>query len=232
MMTAFAHDLLDTLQQGNKYGAGNGMEQREEDVVIDICVTKHPYFIDKAVAIASSYKNTDRGSGVGGGSNTSNNDESPEQTHIIGYDTLLRILDPKYYPPSHTLAPLEPLFEKHKLLVAYRADDEWGSEEEQDAYLRWLKQEKEGDKGWRTEWADKMEMVKGSNRGGDVVSSTKAREVARQRDRKVLSSLCSDGVVDWILAKGLYKWMIKQAPKSPEVSEAKQKHRRKGFDTW
>ena len=198
MMTAFANDILDTLDSEESHDANKEEGgSRNEDaglVEIKIGVTKHPYFIDK-VGIASTFWSPDGNYGL-----------MPTYTGckvITGFDTLLNILDTKYYPPRHTLEPLRKLFGKHKLLVAYRTEDEWGGKEEQDAYLKRLRQQNQ-EKGWKKDWAKSIEMVEGKNSGDEAVSSTRAREAAGEGDREALEALCSKGVVEWILERRLY----------------------------
>ncbi|RFU36174.1 hypothetical protein B7463_g154, partial [Scytalidium lignicola] len=121
MMDIFATDLLNELKQSQSQSQSSGPSPSPPPKLgIDIGVTTLPYFVGKATEIASSGLYP----------------ASTPQVHLTGYDTLVRILDPKYYPPTHDLSILGPFLEKHRLRVTYRADDSWGSRLEQDEYLK------------------------------------------------------------------------------------------------
>ncbi|KAL4775515.1 hypothetical protein BDW60DRAFT_178241 [Aspergillus nidulans var. acristatus] len=155
--------------------------------VIDIGVTKMPYFVDKAAAIetADVYP------------------RSTQQVHLTGYDTLIRIFNTKYYPPEHTLAPLEPFLSKHKLRVTVRPDDGWGSKAEQEAYLADLAQGGRESEGAKREWAQQIRLVEG-RKVEQAVSSTKAREAA-QANPQDLDWLVPGKVRDFILSEQPYQ---------------------------
>jgi len=187
MMTIFAEDLLRSLSKERKE-AGS--------ITVDIGITKLPYFIDKSAAITSS--------GIYQPDPSQTGEASIEQVHLIGYDTLIRLLDTKYYPPQQTLEPLQGLFQRHRLRVTYRQADNLGSREEQDAYLRGLKEGKMEYKGGRREWAGKIVMVAGKQAGDQAVSSTRVREAAEEGDKRLVRELCTEGVARYILEEGPY----------------------------
>jgi nicotinamide-nucleotide adenylyltransferase len=181
MMTLFAQDLHADLKASYPT-AQDDLPQ------IDIGVTKKPYFVDKAAAIETS--------GVY---------PSPlEQVHLTGYDTLVRIFNPKYYPPEHTLQPLEPFLTQHRLRVMMRPDDEWGGRKEQEEFLLHLAQGGREHEGAKREWARRIEMVEGKKAGGQAVSSTRARQAASSGD-DLLRSLVPKSVCDYVISQGLYK---------------------------
>ena len=190
MMHIFASDLLSSLHASDP-GAQSNTKESTSTVGIDIGVTKLPYFIDKALAIEES------------GSYPA----ETTQVHLTGFDTLIRILDPKYYPPSHTLAPLEPFLGKHRLRVTYRTDDQWGAKAAQDKYLAELGEGRREKEGGKREWVTEgtIEMVEGRKEGEEIVSSTRVREAVRKGDRELLMKLVTGGVADWVLEAGLYK---------------------------
>jgi nicotinamide-nucleotide adenylyltransferase len=185
MMSAFAQDLQGFIGTDDEYTAGDGKALPS----IDIAVVKFPYFHDKAKAIADS--------------GTYLSDAT--QVHLVGFDTLIRILDPKYYPPAHTLAPLEPFLGTHRLRVSYRTDAEWGNEEAQRQYLTDLREGKRENVGGRKEWAENIELVYGRNAKDDVVSSTKARDACENGDLEALARLVTDDVLKYIVAEKLYQ---------------------------
>ena len=163
MMTILAQELLNSLPTP---------PAAEQDIGVDIGVTKLPYFADKAKSIQQS--------GVYA--------EVTQQVHLIGFDTLVRLLHTKYYPPTHTLEPLHPFLDKHRLRVTYRADDGWGGKEEQDGYLRELREGKREGEGGKREWVTegKIVLVEGRMEGEEVVSSTKVREAVKQGNKHML----------------------------------------------
>jgi nicotinamide-nucleotide adenylyltransferase len=183
MMQLFASDLLSSLPSPSP-------ESQDLDIGIDIAVTKLPYFIDKSTTIASS----------------GSYPEEAEQVHLTGFDTLIRILDPKYYDPDQKLRVLTPFFERNRLRVTYRTDDDWGAKGEQDEYLENLGRGVREGEGVRREWVSegRIEMCEGRKEGEEVVSSTKVRDAVRRGDREALRKLVTTGVAEWILQEGLY----------------------------
>lgn len=180
MMEIFASDLLSSFQSKN----GGG------EVGVDIALIAAPYFHDKARIIEES--------GI--------YPEDVEQVHLTGYDTLIRFLNPKYYPPKHDLSPLTPFLAKHKLRVSYRAGGEWGGKEEQDGWLRAMGEGEVEKLGGRREWVDEGRIVLVDTRGEKgVVSSTKVREAVGNGDKEQLGKLVTKGVGEWILGEGLYR---------------------------
>jgi nicotinamide-nucleotide adenylyltransferase len=182
MMNLFGRDLLDSLQ--TSLANSSGLPS------IDIGLTSQPYFIDKASSITRSnaYSLAD-----------------VQQIHLTGYDTLIRIFEPKYYPPSHTLGPLAPFLSTHRLRVTMRPDDGWGGREEQEAFLRGLKEGALEAVGGKREWADQIELVEGcvDDEQGPV-SSTRARQAAVAGDSEGLGKVVTESVKDYVLERSVY----------------------------
>ncbi|KAG0646039.1 nicotinamide mononucleotide adenylyltransferase [Hyphodiscus hymeniophilus] len=200
MMQIFASDLLSSLRSSTSTSTSpvtspltkdQDWDQNTEEIGVDIAVTKLPYFMDKAEAID--------GSGEYG--------RGTPQVHLVGFDTLIRILDSKYYPPDHTLQPLVPFLEKHRLRVTYRTDDQWGAGEAQDGYLKDIKEGKRAREKARKEWVSqgRIELIEGRVGGEEVVSSTKVREAVKGGNEAALRRLVTGGVADWIMEEDLYK---------------------------
>lgn len=180
MMELFARDLLSHLQTTSSSPANASLQQ------IDIGVTKKPYFIDKAAEIEQS-------------------DVYPkplEQVHLTGYDTLIRIFNPKYYPPEHTLQPLGPFLSQHRLRVTMRPENEWGSKEEQKAFLLSLAQGGRESEGGKREWAERIQLVEGKKPGERAVSSTKAREAIQTNPQDL----------DWLVPPNVLEYILSQRP--------------------
>lgn len=176
-----------------------------EGVEVDVAVTRMPFFHDKARAISEA--------GFYG--------ESPEQVFLAGFDTLIRIFNPKYYNPTSgdggqaassseqqqqqtpMQAALGPFFARARLRVTMRPDDAWGTQEEQRAYVRGLEDEMLEDVGGRREWARRVDVVDGGETGG--VSSSRVREVVRTGGLNGLDGVVDGEVRAWIEAEGLYR---------------------------
>ncbi|KAM0255033.1 hypothetical protein ACHAQJ_006181 [Trichoderma viride] len=184
MMEGFGHELLGSLEGDNV----NGKPE------IDLAVTKMPYFHDKARAIAES--------GFSG-------DQEPEQIFLAGFDTVIRIFNPKYYSTETVAgteggmkAALGPFFERARLRVTMRTDDEWGGEEEQVEYVRGLGEGKLDEVGGDVAWAGRVDLVEGR---GDGVSSSKVREMVKKGEKEGLERLVDGEVLRWIEEEGLYR---------------------------
>jgi nicotinamide-nucleotide adenylyltransferase len=186
MMQLFAEDLQSSLSSQPP-----SQDTHQQEIGVDIGVNKLPYFIDKAKSIEES----------------GSYPKDTPQVHLTGFDTLIRILDPKYYPPTHSLSPLEPFLAKHRLRVTYRTDDQWGAQAAQDGYLAELGEGNREKEGGKREWVreGRIEMVEGRKEGEVVVSSTRVREAVKEGDRELLGKLVTDGVAEWILEEELYR---------------------------
>ena len=180
MMTLMAEHLLLSFSQNNE----------DDDVTIDIGVTKDPFFVDKSAAITSSGVYRPPLS-------------SAEQVHLLGYDTFTRIFDSKYYL-SHTLAPLNELFTHHRLRVMYRTEDTWGGRQEQDFFLKELREGKMEAKGGKSEWAEKITFVEGRNEEEGATSSTTVRNAAKDGNGDIVAKMCIQSIADWIVKEKLY----------------------------
>lgn len=144
-------------------------------VGVDIGVTKQAYFHDKAKVIAES--------GVYPGR---------EMVFLAGFDTLVRILDAKYYEDMH--ASLDGFFGRARLQVTLRPDDQWGSIKKQRAYIKSLE---DGEAGG---WVGRIEVVNGGK--GVGISSSRVRRSCKMGDD--IGVLVTEGVREWIVAERLY----------------------------
>jgi nicotinamide-nucleotide adenylyltransferase len=181
MMNLLAQDLRSRVLESPGHSSGPDVPPA------DIGVTKLPYFIDKAAAIAEADVYP----------------ESVEQVHLTGFDTLVRIFDTNYYPPEHTLRPLESFLSRHRLKVTLRPDDGWGGREDQQSFLAGLAQGTREFEGGKREWAERIELVDGRKDGEEAVSSTKARQ-AVVRDVAALDKLVTPSIRDWMISENLY----------------------------
>lgn len=183
MMRLAAEDVQQTLARDTS----RDKDGRICNLAIDIGVTKHPFFVDKAVAIAGD--GTVYPMGV-------------EQVHLTGYDTLYRIFDPKYYTAGD-LSVLSPFFSLHRLRVTIRPSGSWGSREKQLSFLTNLAKGATEDKGAKREWASRIELVESNAVDSEPISSTTARNAAKD-SLELLSKLVTPRVLEYIMSKHLY----------------------------
>ncbi|OAF55490.1 hypothetical protein VC83_08371 [Pseudogymnoascus destructans] len=139
---------------GDVVGNQGAREERKGEGV-NIALTPHALFIDKARLIAEEPTY-----------------EGAKKVFILGFDTLKRLLEVRYYDPP-SLSGLGPLFEGG-VRVHLRA----GGEEEEGEQRRWI--ESLGGGGDGEEWGEEgmgggMEVVEAS--GGEVSSSEVRRRV-------------------------------------------------------
>ena len=179
MMKVFADQMQQEISQPNT---------SSENPAIDVGLTKEPYFHHKAAAIDESP--------VYSG--------NPQQIHLIGFDTLIRIFNTKYYPPDHTFACLEPFLTHHRLRVTYRTDDEWGDRTAQEQYVRDIADGKREHEGGKRAWAKQIHMVEGKKQDEQPISSTRARRAAKDADWATLKTLVPSSVFDVIKSEHLY----------------------------
>lgn len=206
MMWAFASDIrqIYSIRRRAKHAAEQGGEALQDGFAIDMALSTKPYFHEKSASIdsASFYK--------------SEEGRNMEQVILAGYDTLIRIFNPRYYGPpadpgelgaeeTPMQRALSPFFARARLRVMMRADDEWGSSAEQTAYLDDLLH---GDGlsrvGGSKEWGSKVELVAGRSEGEYIVSSTYARVAAKSRAWEKLDKMVTLNVRNWIEQENLY----------------------------
>ncbi|KAI4864268.1 Nucleotidylyl transferase [Hypoxylon rubiginosum] len=204
MMQIFGAELLsDVIAAAGRHGD----DGRYGCAGVDVAVTTEPYFHAKAAAVAAS--DFYRGGAPAEGSGEKEEEApppEPEQVYLTGFDTLIRIFDPKYYANNAMARALDPFFARARLRVTTRTDADWGDAAAQGAYLEQLRRGGGLERvGGRAGWADRIEMVEGRKDGSEeVVSSTKVREAVLRRDWEALRKLVSGDVAGWIREQGLY----------------------------
>lgn len=162
------------------------------DIPVDVAVTKKPFFMDKAASI-------DQAEIYG----------SAQQVHLTGYDTIVRIFNPKYYPDDLQLKVLEPFLSKHRLRVCYRLSGEVDSPEaendrrEQDAYVEGTGDGSRAAEGMKREWRKAIELVDDAKEVNGI-SSTKARTAAVEGDSEALDDMLGRDVAEYVLDQKLY----------------------------
>lgn len=188
MMALFADELVQRMRSLDEEKGGIGGQV----VVVDVGVTKSPLYLDKASVMDQSGQYGE----IGGG---------PEQVHLTGFDSLIRLLDPKYYPPNHNLEQLESLFSKHRIRVTRRTEDKWGGRKEQDAYLKALADGERESEGVNTEWASRIDLVEGQQEGDEIISSTKVRVASKNGDKDTLEQLVPRAIANFVFQEKLYQ---------------------------
>ncbi|KAK6498018.1 hypothetical protein TWF506_004262 [Arthrobotrys conoides] len=152
---------------------------------IDIAITPHPRFIDKSTDLSS---------------HPFFPSESTRQIWILGYDTLIRLLNPKYYPQTHTPKDLHKtlLSSKNRILVFTRPDTHLGTtQSSQYEYLNSLD----------PSIAEKVDMVVPEHSDQvEGVSSTNVRNGVKSGidDEEGWKGGVCRGVAEWIGREGLY----------------------------
>jgi nicotinamide-nucleotide adenylyltransferase len=206
MMWAFARNVQHQLQTAPGNGqAGSGAEV----LSVDLGLATAPYFHEKSAALAES--------GFYNGEKNRGGVAEMEQVYLVGYDTLIRIFNPKYYGPLESTRQvstagsppmqraLGPFFARAKLRVTMRTGDEWGGADEQTVYLQDLMRAEGLSKvGGSTDWGGRIEMVEEREVGADIISSTYARAAAKDGDSGRLDSMVTPEVRWWIEQGDLY----------------------------
>lgn len=185
MMKVLAEDVVG--DQGAGSVAGEGKEGTTANELragegVDIALTPHALFIDKARVTAeeSTYS-------------------SAKKVFILGFDTLKRLLEVRYYDPP-TLSGLGPLFEGG-VRVHLRA----GGEEEEREQRRWV-ESLGGEGGWLERNGGKGDWMRGLEvlgARGEEVSSSEVRR--RVKAGEAVAGLATEGVEEVIEREGLYR---------------------------
>ncbi|KAI1438578.1 hypothetical protein GGR50DRAFT_368840 [Xylaria sp. CBS 124048] len=197
MMYTFAQGIL--AEWARKEGTNRSDGEADSGYeAVDIAVTTEPYFHAKAQAIAKSdfYHGLDPSGGVDA--------VKSDQVYLVGYDTLIRIFNPKYYPNNSMKTSLDPFFSHAGLRVRMRTSDDWGNAAQQISYLDELRAGTLEAAGGRVEWVDRIEMVEGRTDDEPVISSTRVRDAANKHDWDALRKLVGEGVATWIRENALY----------------------------
>lgn len=107
---------------------------------------KHARFLDKATVLRKAYP------------------EAGEIVFLIGFDTLVRLFDPKYY--GGALTPLASFFENGNSIQCCFRPMEGGSREwrrEQKMYLEGIREGKREGEGCPRQWGERVQMVVSTN---------------------------------------------------------------------
>lgn len=181
-------------------GFGRGLLEQfgPHGLEIDVAVTTMPYFHTKSNLISQSFAQQ----------------ISTEQVFLTGFDTVIRVFNPKYYGDGYAtvststgMTPMQvalgPLFNRARLRVTMRPDDGWGSAEDQHEYIGRLGRGELDHLGVDKDWISRIELVDGANGAG--ISSSKVREAVLNGNAAVVDYSVDAEVREWIGLEGLYR---------------------------
>ncbi|KAK3988979.1 hypothetical protein QBC44DRAFT_350889 [Cladorrhinum sp. PSN332] len=218
MMWSLARDVQTSLLIGPRGG-----EIGLRGISVDIALSTLPYFHEKSQAISENefYRGTSSTSPSGEWSgrlrpraqNAAEQDQEPvtKQVMLVGYDTVIRVFNPKYYRSEEgngIQKALGPLFDRAKLRVTLRPDDQWGKISEQKQYIKSLfKPKNVKEVGIDPSWESEIQLVKFPTGWSsyNAVSSTNARKAAKEEDEAVLKKMLTETVREWVVREGLYR---------------------------
>ena len=89
------------------------------------------------------------------------------------------------------------------------SSSEYGTVEEQAAFLENLRSGGLEKEGFERTWAGQIDMVPGNE--GTGVSSTRVRKAAKDGDWDTVGKLCTEGVAGWVKEMGLYEEDVRTA---------------------
>ncbi|KAK9376908.1 uncharacterized protein V1513DRAFT_374790 [Lipomyces chichibuensis] len=177
-------DRLSMMQQFS-LEIGRAADCRISKVNIAVGITKYPRFVDKAEAVFHMFPGVE------------------EQVYLTGYDTLIRLLDAKYYPCQTLQYALGDFMTRCKIVCYVRDNPKWGTAAEQVQFVQDIKA------GRRTDiprlWADRIWLLSYADpicHPGDVtnelhkldlaiVSSTAARDASKHgKVRFMIAEVC------------------------------------------
>lgn len=145
---------------------------------MDIGLTKHWRFVDKAEALAAAYPGA-------------------AQTWLMGFDTLERLMAPRYYDDS-SLASLASFWNTPATVVCMKRGESGGEEE-------WVERWRLGgykEVGGRSEWAEKVRLVEAPTDAKGISSSRVREEV--KKGKEVVRWGVTKEIAAWISEGGLY----------------------------
>jgi nicotinamide-nucleotide adenylyltransferase len=141
-----------------------------------IALSKHPRFVDKAKEVAIAFPSVE------------------EIVWLVGYDTLIRILDKKYYVPGTVEESLKAFWEKNRLVCAIRGDET--------VERALVERIRNGDvDGVPVSWAEYIKVIEPV---GKEESSTQARKAAADGEWDELGKVVPEDIAEYIKKEQLY----------------------------
>ncbi|AOW26933.1 hypothetical protein MG5_01281 [Candida albicans P57072] len=179
-------------------------------VNIAIGLTNHAKFVDKSLSVLNYIKETQ---------NHHQERNLIKLTFLVGFDTLIRIFDPKYYLPDKLSNSLENFMKNTDLFCLTRLDNSF-SQLEQSKYIDDIKR---GDhEEIPSHWSDNIYLlppkkeIEINQRGGEInqeidvatISSSSIRkqiEIGDHPDGKTWKSQVLPDIANYIIKEDLYK---------------------------
>ncbi|KAK6524241.1 hypothetical protein TWF694_005897 [Orbilia ellipsospora] len=149
---------------------------------VNVAITPHARFIDKSADLGASEVYPQ---------------DSTQQVWILGYDTLIRLLDTKYYPPTHTLTPVYDTLLSHnnRIAVFGRLGSDYGNTGTQTQFFKTVDPRV-------SERLDTQDSV------GDeeiaTISSTSVRKGVKEDTEAWKADVC-ESVAGYIIEEELYR---------------------------
>ncbi|KAK9478132.1 hypothetical protein V1514DRAFT_331697 [Lipomyces japonicus] len=157
---------------------------------IYLAITKCARFVDKAQAIQKFLT------------------EMHDLVFIVGFDTLIRLFNSKYYTGTTVANALVDFMSSCKLVCFIRDSAEYGTASSQKQYVTNIRLGIEKD--IPSQWADRISLYEyeDGNNSSEVelskVSSTRARQAAEGNQQQSLSTVLTPSVLDYVLKQHLY----------------------------
>ncbi|KAK9370162.1 hypothetical protein V1509DRAFT_616875 [Lipomyces kononenkoae] len=177
-----------------KAAVDNDNCRRINRVNVAVGITEYPRFVDKAEAVFNKFPGVE------------------EQIYLTGYDTLIRLLDSKYYPDQSLQEALENFMNRCKIVCYIRDNPKWGTAAEQVQFVEDIRAGKKTD--IPQHWADRIWLLSytdhdTSNNKQDlsIVSSTAARFASKHgksTEGLTLDDIVPPSVVRYIIDNELY----------------------------
>ncbi|KAK9326410.1 hypothetical protein V1517DRAFT_311708 [Lipomyces orientalis] len=174
---------------------GGGGGQNTDKVNVAVGITKHARFVDKADGVFGMFPGVE------------------EQIYLTGYDTLIRLLDAKYYPNQTLEQALGRFMARCKIVCYIRDNPNWGTAADQVQFVDDIRAGKKPNVPQA--WASRIWLLSyyAGQRGPikldlALVSSTAARAAASQTGQSAeglaLNEIVPHGVMRYIVDNKLY----------------------------
>lgn len=151
----------------------------ERDIPVSVGITEHGKFVDKDSALKDHYK------------------DAGTISFLLGFDTIRRIFDPKYYHPKLPSEALEEFMSSTELCCLTREDDY--TLEEQIKYSSDISNGSFEPDIPRS-WGSKIHMMENDKRFEGVSSSSIRREIAEGTSSEYLKKFLPASIVDYLLS--------------------------------
>ncbi|CUM68423.1 uncharacterized protein PRCAT00006146001 [Priceomyces carsonii] len=162
--------------------------QKSLGLKIGIALTKHARFVDKSIAILDYLRKEYKVSTI-------------KLTFLVGFDTLVRILDPKYYLPDKLTTSLEDFMNSADLFCLTRNVTSF-SLKDQSTYLDDINQGKF--LHIPAHWSDSIVFPEHADQGVSLISSSSIRKNIRDGKSDWINDVIPE-IKDMIIDENLYK---------------------------